>query len=44
MLLVCELGEVLHAMHEKGYIVTSVSSKKAIEDLYLETVGGGQIE
>lgn len=39
-----KIGEVLHLLHEKGYTVTSVSSKKAIEDLYLETVGGGQIE
>ena len=39
-----KLGEVLHLLHEKGYIITSVSSKKAIEDLYIETVGGGQIE
>ncbi len=39
-----ELGEILYSLHEKGYTVTSISSKKAIEDLYLETVGGGQIE
>lgn len=39
-----KIGEVLSLLHKKGYIVTSVSSKKAIEDLYLGTVGGGQIE
>lgn len=39
-----KLGDILHVLHQKGYIVTSVSSKKAIEDLYIETVGGDQIE
>ncbi len=38
------LNDVLQILQKNGYIIVSVSSKKAIEDLYLNLVGGGQIE
>lgn len=38
------LNEVLHFLYVNGYIVASVSSKHAIEDLYIKTVGGDQVE
>ncbi len=39
-----DLDKILHLLHEKGYSVLSVNSKKALEDLYIRTVGGDQIE
>ena len=39
-----DLNDVLHILYKNGYIVLSVSSKKSIEDLYIKTVGGNQIE
>lgn len=38
------LNDILQTLQKNGYIIVSVSSKKAIEDLYLNLVGGGQIE
>lgn len=39
-----DLDTVLHIIHEKGYSVLSVNSKNVLEDLYIRTVGGDQIE
>lgn len=38
------LNEFLSALQSRGLVISSVSSKRAIEDLYLKTVGGGEIE
>jgi ABC-2 type transport system ATP-binding protein len=38
------LDQVLSVIRENGYIVKSVDKSNALEDIYIQTVGGGQIE